>query len=323
MIMADHEEQREQKPSPPPVDAGEKLSPFAEDIVGELVDFPAYPPPLQPPHGFLQNDPANPFQRDNIIERHGHVDIRCEHRDIVHGYLSEETTEPCTLIVLAFRFDPNGASRRIKEASIVVTFAGMDKGKGPEPEVVSMQPDGSFSVEPTTQKETNVHGGGVNVGGSGGSVVPGVEVGGSLKQEHTVSRETTDATRVRGSIDLRDRQWGGKNSVSWTLWENATAETGVVSKLQAAILLKRADATAHFRATVTIKVVADTWTQIGSVFRTTPRDDDVLYNPERIPPSTDRLRKYDTANLGKIDLSSLQEVTFRTILGNAVKEQQG
>lgn len=286
---------------------------FAEDLTNDTVDLFAEGDAA----GFhTQNDPNDPYQRDNIIERKGRVRVSCEHKDIVHGFHSDENDDYYSLIVLGFRFDPNGLARRIKEAHITVQFATMGNNtKAPDPEVVAMYPNGNFLIEPTTQHETRVAGGGLNLGGG----AFGVEVGGELKAERTIERDAEDATRIRGSIDLLGRNWGAKNSVSWGLWENESTKTGVVASLQAAILVRRRDE-ANFRSTVKIQAVADTRTALGSIFKTNPRDDDVWYNPERKPPSTDRLRKYDIDNLGLFEteerLKEVCHVTFRSFLGD-------
>ncbi|KAK4163263.1 hypothetical protein QBC43DRAFT_213093 [Cladorrhinum sp. PSN259] len=246
-----------------------------------------------------QNDPNDIYQRETIIERKGRIHVRCEHRDIAHGYYSNDDDTPCSLIIIGFRFDPSGVARRIKEAHIKIRFSAIEKG-ATDPEVVKIYPEGSFVVEPTTQHETTVKGGGLNLG----SAFAGVEAGAELKFEGTVERDTWDATRIRGSRDIDGRNWGAKNSVSWDLWENGTAKTGVVSTMQSCIFLKRQNLS-KFRATVTITVGADTVTQMGSLFKSNPKDDDVFYNPARQPPSTDRLQKYDVDNLSLLDLTSL------------------
>ena len=263
-----------------------------------------------------QNDPDDPYQRGNIIERKGRIHVSCEHKDIVHGFHSDSVDSPHTLIVLRFRFDPNGVARRIKEAHITVRFAAMDK-QGADPEVVAMEPNGNFYIEPTTQHETSAKSGGLSLGGGAG-----VEVAGELKAERSIERDTSDATRVRGSVDLAGRNWGAKNSVSWGLWENQSQKTGVVPSLQAGILLKRRDML-RFRSTVKIKVVADTRTSLGSIFSTDPQDDDVWYDPERQPPSTDSLRKYDADNLSAFesDLESVSNITFRTFLQDSERRR--
>ncbi|KAM0371359.1 hypothetical protein ACHAPY_010079 [Fusarium culmorum] len=63
-----------------------------------------------------QNDPDQPFQRENIIERRHKVDVRCQHKDIVHGFYSDDDdyADPCSLVVFEFEFSPNAIARRIK-----------------------------------------------------------------------------------------------------------------------------------------------------------------------------------------------------------------
>lgn len=262
----------------------------------------------------MLNDPMDPFQRDTIIERNRRVDVRCEHKDIVHGNWSAEGDELCTLIVLEFQFAPGGTARRIKEAHVEMEFATLNASPR-SLEVQDMYPKGVFHVEPTTQEETLIHGGSANVGGG----ALGLQIGAELKAEHTVRRESSDTTLVKGSINHKGRHWGPKNSVSWTLLENSTAKTGVVSHIQAAVRLRRQHME-HFKAMVTIRIKADVMTNIGSYFRT-DKDDEVFYNPERQPPSTDRLEKYDVNNLGAFDLKSASGVTFKTVLRGTTKEE--
>ncbi|KAJ4111450.1 hypothetical protein NW768_011803 [Fusarium equiseti] len=257
-----------------------------------------------------ENDPDDPFQRINIIERHGRVDISCEHKHIAHGFYDDEDKQHCSLIVFDFSFTPNGPAVRIKEAYVVVKFSAMEKGD-PEPVVQAAYPKGMFGVVPTTQRETSARSAGINVGGGGP-----VQVGAELKAENSIERETVSHSTVKGSIDKRGRSWGDKNSVSWSLWENPKSKTGIVTSMQAPVLLKRRDMS-KFRAKMTIKVVADTMTQLGSVFKTDPKDDDVLYNPEMNGPKNE----FDEKNLGKLDLKSIAGVTFLNVIQNGIKEE--
>jgi hypothetical protein len=282
---------------------------FAEDFPTSI--FPIYPAG-EAGSFHTRNDPGGSYQRDTIIQRRDRVDIRCEHKDIVHGFGSTESDDLYSLIVMEFRFDPNRIAARIKEARVTIQFSAMDVGKV-DPEVMAMSPNGSFVVEPTTQHEQVVTGAGGHLGG--GAV--GVQVGGELRVESRTERDREDFTRLRGSIDLL-RDYGRNNAVSWTLLENPTAKTGVLSRLQGAILLKRASMK-PFKARVTIRAVADTRSRISSLFHKDPKDDDVWYHPDKNP--TNRLRQYDVDNLGAVDLQSLSDVTLRTVLTHTIKEQ--
>jgi len=283
---------------------------FAEDLSD--LEIPIFPTGADAGLHF-HNDPNDPYQRDTIVQRKGRVNIGCKHKDIAHGYFSEEIDDLCTLIVVQFRFESNGIAARIKEAHAVFTFAAMEMDKT-DPEVMSMYPDGSFFIQPTVQHEQVLKGAEANVGGG----AAGAQVGGILKMESTVERETIDYTRVRGSIDvLRASGFGKPNAVSWDLFENATAKTGVVTYFQGAILLKRKNMD-PFKASISVKATADTTSRISTLFKKDEKDDDVWYDPRK--PSTNRLHKYDADNLGAVDLRSLSDVTFRTVLKDALKE---
>ena len=282
---------------------------FAEDLPS--TSFSVYPTGEQSAF-HTQNDPSQPFQRDKVIERRDRVLVLCEHKDIIHGYHSDENRDPHSLIVLGFRFSPNGLARRIREASVVIKFAAMRRGE-PDPEVEAIHPDGNLRLEPTQQHVKVVRGGGVSLTGG----VTGADIGAELRTEKTIESEVSDATTVEGAKGVRDRNWGKDNSASWTLWENATTETGVITSMQTAILLKRGDMEL-FKSTVKITIKADAWTEVMCSFKSNPKDDDVWYDPHRKP--TNRLRRYDAERLGMLNLESVCDVTYQTILGGTTKQ---
>ncbi|RFU27757.1 hypothetical protein B7463_g8574, partial [Scytalidium lignicola] len=249
-----------------------------------------------------QNDPRRPQQRQNIVERKGAVDVRCLAIDVIHGYL-EPDSEPATLLVFEFRLDSRKRARRIAEAHLGFTFAS-DNGGTADPEVIQIAPKGRMILVPTKQQESSTVGGDANVGGG----VLGATLGGSVKWEKTVSRETSDATAVVGSIDLVGRNYGGSNSASWTLLENRTMGTGVPAFVRTAVLLKREDEENEFRATFKIQAQADMVSSFQKVFGRTPKDDPILYDPTLKP--TNKLRKYDCNHLGDVDLNELSAVAF-------------
>ena len=87
-----------------------------------------------------QNDPSAPFQRTNVIERRGAVDVRCSCLDIVHGLFSAKGEAFATLIVLQFRFDPRKRARRFQSVDISLEFDGSRPGQG-GPEVYAIAPN--------------------------------------------------------------------------------------------------------------------------------------------------------------------------------------
>ena len=260
-----------------------------------------------------QNDPNQPFEREDVIQRKGRVYISCEIKDVAHGYFSEDSEDLCSLIVIECRFEPNGIARRIKQADVNIRFSSMKMGR-PDPEVFALQPEGGFSLEPTRQEEEISTSGALKVGSNGGGVQLGVE----LERAKAVKRDTFDVARLSGKRDRKGRNWGPKNAAAWTLLENPTAKSGVASNLRGAILVKRSDME-HFKATVTIEAKTDLVTSLESLFKSTPKDDDVWFDPTRLP--TARLQEYDTQNLGAVDLRLLSRVTSKTFLLNTVKTE--
>lgn len=130
--------------------------------------------------------------------------------------------------------------------------------------------------------------------------------------------DTVHITRGRGSISLL-RSFGRDNAVSWDLLENPTTKTGVVTSLQGAILSKRRTMD-PLKATITLSARLDTFTTINTLFKKDPKDDDVWYDPKEAP--TNSLNQYDIDNLGTLDLKSLSDVTFHTLLMDTVKEER-
>ena len=184
-----------------------------------------------------RNDPSAPYQRTNVTERKGALDIRCTCLDVIHGLVSPDAEEFATIIVLNFRFDSRKTARRILAVNITLQFAPEQPG-GPEPEVFRIAPYDSMVMVQTTQTEEKTTMAGVSLGAP---PLAGVELGAELGWERSVNRETTDATKVIGSIDLLGRTYGNADSASWSLIENSTTKTGVPSTMRTAILLKRQD----------------------------------------------------------------------------------
>jgi hypothetical protein len=258
-----------------------------------------------------QNDPTNPYQRSNIIERKGAIDVRCSCLDIVHGLFVPDTTSFGTLIVLQFRFDALKHARRIVRADIELRFSGKIP-EDPAPEVFAIAPNRRLMLVQTTQQEQVTVGGGVKVGA--GSIVTASVKG---KWERSVTRDTNDATTVVGSIDLLGRNYGQPNCASWTLLENATTHTGVPASMRVAVLLKRINEK-PFQCVVKMNVKADFKSSLIALVGSKPVDDPVLFNP--LLDSTNNLRKYEEQGLGQLDLDELYDITFMTIQEDAVKK---
>jgi hypothetical protein len=85
----------------------------------------------------VRNDPQEPFQRRNLIDRvsSSHA-VRACLIGAIHGYSSEETKKPATLLVFSFSFLPHKRNVRIKSVNITIEFDGRDD----DPAVVAMVP---------------------------------------------------------------------------------------------------------------------------------------------------------------------------------------
>ncbi|RAH68476.1 uncharacterized protein BO66DRAFT_440092 [Aspergillus aculeatinus CBS 121060] len=256
----------------------------------------------------VQNDPRAPYQRSNVIERKGTIDIRCSCLDVVHGIMNEHGPDRfATLLVLEFRFDVRKRARRIEGVQIALEFRAREAGEA-GPEVYKIAPDGNFSLVPTSQREDIKR----SVSGQAGASAPvgGLSITGTVGWEKTVSRDRQDHCTVVGSRDLVGRNWGSANSASWTLLEKKSAQSGVPSLLRTAILLRREDEQ-PFECVV--KLTADVvtgwrerlWGGKGRV----PKDDPVLFDPLLDP--TNHLREFDVYNLGQVDLEGLCRVTHQ------------
>ncbi|KAI3342291.1 hypothetical protein F4824DRAFT_196822 [Ustulina deusta] len=243
-----------------------------------------------------QNDPSSPFQRSNIVERRGAIDIRCTCADVIHGHL-KNGEGPATLVIYDFQFDPRKKARRIQTVEIRISFTSKSDN---ELEVLKISHKGRMVLGCTSQTETITKGGQA----SAGVGVSGVEIGSSLKWEKVVSRTTTDATTIVGSIDLPDgRNYGSPNTATWTLLENSTSKTGVPAFLKTAVLLSRSNQDEGFCGTFEIKAKVDMVSRFAKLFGKTPKDDPVRYDP-KLPPKN-RLTGYKLDSLDNIDIQQL------------------
>ena len=263
-----------------------------------------------------ENDPSNPWQRANIVERKGSVDIRRSCLDIVHGDFSTSSDLFATLLVLQFRFDPRKVARRFQSIDIRLEFKGM-RPKETGPEVFAISPNGRMSLAPTTQHEDIKCNLSLQLGGA--APVGGITAGGQVGWEKCVSRDTSDQTTVTGSIDLKGRNYGPSNCVSWTLMENKTLANGVPTSIRTAILLKRKHEK-PFQCAVEIEAKVDLQSTLERVFGfmgRAPRDDPVLFDPGMT--STENLQKYNKKELGSFQMERACDVTFMTNLSDVIK----
>lgn len=251
-----------------------------------------------------KNNPKDPYQRQEVVQRTGSIDIRCSVLDVVHGVMDPDSDYWATLMVFQFRFDPQKRMRRIVEASLELLFDVSDPANElPEVEAISF--DGSYSLLPSKQSESTTVGGQGTIGAT-----QIVNASGMAKWERTVTRETSDKTTISGAKFVVGNVPPNRIA-KWTVLENKTLKSGIPASLQVAVRIQRQDETI-FTCIPTIKCKADKWTSIESFFGKVPEDDPVLLDPNRKP--TNRLMVYDTDNIGAIDLQTLGNIVPTTMI---------
>lgn len=275
------------------------------DNDAQVFDFPMFEGGNEGNGFHVRNDPKDPYQRSEVIQRTGQgVDIRCTLIDVVHGAMSADSDFWATLLVFHFRFDPQKRARRVSEATIELRFDVSDDKNIP-PEVESVSFDGHYSLLPSKQSETITKSGG---GSAGVNYV--AELGASAKWEKTVVRETTDATTVSGGKYIVNNVPPSRIA-KWNLLENKTRNTGVPASIQVAVRIKRRDE-ALFTCIPRLKCTADKWTSLETFFGGVPEDEPVYLKPSL--KATNKLMVYDTEELGSIDLQKLSHVSFTSMI---------
>ncbi|WYZ42155.1 hypothetical protein EsH8_V_001050 [Colletotrichum jinshuiense] len=263
-----------------------------------------------------KNDPLDPLQRSNIVQRKGPVDVKCTCVDVIHGHWgSTEPDTQATLVVILFRFDSRKQARRIISVNAELAFFDSQGRHRKNPEVAIISLDGNFSLTPTQQTKSTAIG---SEGAVGGGIL-GAEISGKFTWEHRGEWETTDAAQIVGSIDRLGAPAGPSNAANWTLQENPLTKKGVPAAIRVGILIKRRAIDDDFFCTVKLETEVDMKTRLERLFGSREQDDPILFRTSK--PPTNRLMEYDTKNLGAIDMSLVEDVTATTVLKDVVKER--
>ncbi|KAF4969887.1 hypothetical protein FSARC_2983 [Fusarium sarcochroum] len=258
----------------------------------------------------IRNNPENPYQRSEIIQRTSPGMItRCTMIDAVHGAMSADSDFWATLLVFQFRFDPQGRHSRVSEAKVELHFDVSD-ANNTLPEVEAVSYDGHYSLLPSTHSETLATSASAGVG-----VSYVAELNASVGWERAVTIERPDATTISGGKLMKDNRLPHRVA-EWTLMENKTLETGVPTSVQVAIRIKRRDE-AIFTCIPKLRCKTHERRSLRSFFGGVPEVDPVLLKPDMKP--TNRLRVYDTEELGSVDLQELSGVTPTQMILDALK----
>ncbi|KAL7961526.1 hypothetical protein V8C34DRAFT_311755 [Trichoderma compactum] len=239
---------------------------------------------------------------------------------IVHGILDETSKTPATFLVYDFKFLSH-RSTRIKDASISFEFKARRGSTSLGPTVIAVAPYAKHIMLRTTETVTRTISG--DAGIQGGAVVTGNV---SVHAEKMVEKITTHAAEVVG--DNPADEWSNRFLAQWSLSENTSQMSGIVSLFRACILLTR-DNDEEFYLYPTVQVKPDLKSQLRGPLWGFRRPDDPLLQPPtpRFPePNLDldqqckdvlnllsqNKRCWDSNN-GSGDISPLEEYKKQTL----------
>ena len=176
---------------------------------------------------------------------------------IIYGS-EPEGGNPATLVVFGFRFHGIDEMRRFKQAIVTITFQDEQKQSGADPEVISLWPNGDFTlgdptpvlVDHTKSREAGAELKGGQVVGAAGHVTQ------SWVRKESFTK--TDRSALTGSIilDTSIRESGRNNAVRLSISEKTTVRSGIVTEFRAAVLLRRKNDNDRFVANVKVKAKA-------------------------------------------------------------------
>ncbi|KAI1207924.1 uncharacterized protein F4807DRAFT_433752 [Annulohypoxylon truncatum] len=193
------------------------------------------------------------IQRENITDdTTTGLLIQADLLKVIHGQ-EVPGGEAATLIVVGFRFQGINQRRRFREVQVTIHFEDEKEPLLYDPETIAVWPDREYSYEETsvTVEDTRSVDGGASAGASGAEV--------SLTGKWEV-KETTDRAKraiVTGARVRRGRNYGKRNAVALSLYENESQKSGVIRDFRTAILLRLHEDTVRFRGYFSIDALAD------------------------------------------------------------------
>ncbi|KAI0888362.1 uncharacterized protein GGS22DRAFT_155677 [Annulohypoxylon maeteangense] len=228
---------------------------------------------------------------------------------IVHGTLDQISKTPATLLVYDFKFFSH-RSTRIKDANISFEFQAKRGSNSLGPMVTAIAPYAKHIMMRTTETVTRTIGG--DAGIQGGSVVTG---NASVYGEKSVEKITTHAAEVVGNNPADE--WSNRFLAQWSLSENDSQASGIMSLFRACILLTR-DNDEEFYLYPTVGVTPDLRTQLKAPLWGFRRPDDPI---KIVPTSTAVNRLGDIISSSNLSsgINNLWDCTFYTTFEDAIK----
>ncbi|KAI4864933.1 hypothetical protein F4820DRAFT_422140 [Hypoxylon rubiginosum] len=278
-----------------------------EGISIELTDAP-----LGTEARFHTLNQGDEIQRENITDdTTAGLLIQADLLKVLHGQESPDG-EAATLIVIGFRFQGINQRRRFREVQVTIYFEDEEEPLLHAPEVVAIWPDREYSYEETSATVEDTHS--VEQGASAGASVASATLTGRWEVKTTTNRANWAV--VTGARVRRGREYGKRNAVALSLYENASQRSGVVRELRAAILLRLHEDTDRFRGYFSINALADVHYRAAWIVHQLVgdrRNDPVIFKRGVQFPEPKGALMADQ----QIDLSNLRSVNLRQ-LGDAV-----
>jgi hypothetical protein len=254
---------------------------------------------------------------------------------VVHGR-AEKDGPLTTLVVFGFRFHGLDGKRRFKKAIITILF-GDEKSPGTlkDPTVVGLWPNGDFTLGDPTPVEVEETKGGEVGGDIGAPVSAGVQLGAHVARtwEKKTRYSQSHRATLTGSIvlDMKVREYGPKNAVRLTLFEDDAAESGIITDFRAAVLLQRRNDTDVFTAKVRMTGTAHFLYNIFRGFRNvtpfSPANDAVRFKPGvqylRPPTFHPKLEANLSVEINETDISADKLEKVAGVLGSTALVMQG
>ncbi|KAL6827244.1 hypothetical protein J3E69DRAFT_333416 [Trichoderma sp. SZMC 28015] len=229
---------------------------------------------------------------------------------IIHGTLDETSKTPATLLVYDFKFLSH-RSTRIKDASISFKFKAKRGSTSLGPTVIAVAPYAKHNMLRTTETVTRTISG--DAGIEGGTIVTG---NASVHAEKTIEKVTTHFAEVVG--DNPADEWSNRFLAQWSLSENTSQMSGIVSLFRACILLTR-DNDEEFYLYPTVQVNPDLKSQLRAPLWGFRRPDD----PIKIVPASTAVNRLEKGLISSSHLSSginnLWDCTFYSTFDDAIK----
>lgn len=270
--------------------------------------------------GYHRRNAPGEIQRPDIVDDFcKDLLVKARIDRIVHGQESPNG-KPATLIVFAFRFHGLDYRRRLRQATISISFEDKQKrGADSDPVVIGLWPDGDYTLgdeipvdEETTRK--------AELGGNLGVTNGGIQA--TAKWEKKKSQRKNMRASLTGSMDLQGREFGSDNAIRVTVQENPATTSGLVTDLRAAVLLRRDNDKDLFVGSVDVSAKGHFSYNIIRGLRDisggTPPKDPVVFKPGKQymrPNVRGKLaEKIDESNLGSVKLEDLTGALSTTLI---------